>query len=72
MPSVPRITKVYTRKGDDGTTSLGGGQRVEKDALRVEAYGTIDELNSHIGLVRAIDVSSIGDTELASVALGPK
>lgn len=46
---MPRITKVYTRTGDDGTTSLGAGQRVPKDSLRVETYGTVDELNSHVG-----------------------
>lgn len=46
---MPRITKVYTRGGDDGTTSLGGGQRVSKHALRIEAYGTVDELNAQIG-----------------------
>jgi cob(I)alamin adenosyltransferase len=46
---MPRITKVYTRTGDDGTTALGAGQRVPKDALRVETYGTVDELNSHVG-----------------------
>ena len=40
---MPRITKVYTRTGDDGTTGLGGGQRVGKDALRIECYGTVDE-----------------------------
>lgn len=42
--------KLYTRHGDDGSTSLFGGQRVEKHALRVEAYGAIDELNSALGL----------------------
>ncbi|WP_372369079.1 cob(I)yrinic acid a,c-diamide adenosyltransferase [Candidatus Uabimicrobium sp. HlEnr_7] len=47
---MPKITKVYTRKGDDGTTSLGGGQRIQKHALRIETYGTVDELNSFIGL----------------------
>ena len=46
---MPRITKVYTRSGDDGTTGLGSGQRVRKDSLRIEAYGTVDELNSQIG-----------------------
>ena len=46
---MPRITKVYTRGGDDGTTGLGGGQRVKKHALRIEAYGTVDELNAQIG-----------------------
>jgi len=50
---VPRITKVYTRGGDDGSTGLGTGRRVGKDSLRVEAYGAVDELNSHIGLALA-------------------
>ncbi len=46
---MPRITKVYTRTGDDGTTALGGGQRLAKDASRVAAYGTVDELSAAIG-----------------------
>ncbi|MCF0218185.1 MAG: cob(I)yrinic acid a,c-diamide adenosyltransferase [Muribaculaceae bacterium] len=46
--------KVYTRTGDKGTTALIGGVRVAKDSVRLEAYGTVDELNSHIGLVCAI------------------
>jgi cob(I)alamin adenosyltransferase len=46
---MPRITRVYTRTGDDGTTGLGGGQRVPKDSLRIETYGTVDELSSEIG-----------------------
>ncbi|MBI1374224.1 MAG: cob(I)yrinic acid a,c-diamide adenosyltransferase [Phycisphaera sp.] len=45
--------KLYTRQGDDGSTGLFGGQRVSKDALRVEAYGTVDELNSTLGLAAA-------------------
>lgn len=45
--------KIYTKTGDKGDTSLFGGQRVPKDALRIEAYGTIDELNSVMGIVRA-------------------
>lgn len=44
--------KIYTKTGDKGTTSLVGGTRVSKTELRIEAYGTVDELNSHIGLVR--------------------
>ena len=44
--------KLYTRRGDNGLTDLYGGRRVSKDSLRVEAYGTVDELNSLIGLVR--------------------
>lgn len=47
-----RITKVYTRTGDAGKTRLAGGQEVWKDSLRVDAYGTVDELNSLIGVVR--------------------
>lgn len=49
-----KITKVYTRKGDQGLTSLVGGQRVSKASVRLEAYGTIDELNSHLGLLAAM------------------
>ena len=44
--------KVYTKKGDSGTTQLIGGTRVLKSSLRIEAYGTVDELNSYIGLIR--------------------
>ncbi len=53
------INRVYTRRGDTGETSLVGGQRLKKDDLRIEAYGTIDELNSFIGLAResAIELS---------------
>jgi cob(I)alamin adenosyltransferase len=53
---MPRITKVYTRTGDDGTTALGAGQRVSKDSLRVRTYGTVDELNSHVGAAGASGV----------------
>ena len=45
--------KIYTRTGDDGTTSLGGGQRVAKESARLEAYGTVDELNAVLGRVLA-------------------
>jgi cob(I)alamin adenosyltransferase len=53
-----RITRVYTRTGDKGDTALVGGRRVPKDSPRIEAYGTIDELNSIIGLVRAFNDES--------------
>ena len=46
-----RIDRVYTRGGDEGETSLGRGKRVAKDSLRIEAYGTVDELNAAVGLV---------------------
>ncbi len=45
--------KIYTKTGDAGQTSIVGGQRLPKDAARIEAYGTIDELNSHLGLLAA-------------------
>ena len=48
-----RLSKIYTRTGDDGSTGLGDGSRVAKDDVRVEAYGTIDELNAAVGLVIA-------------------
>jgi len=47
-----RLTRIYTRGGDNGETSLGDGSRVAKHALRVEAYGTVDEANAAIGLAR--------------------
>src|SRR5687767_12771937 len=49
-----RLSKIYTRTGDDGTTGLGDGRRVRKDDARVEAYGTVDELNSAIGVMLAV------------------
>jgi len=51
-----RLSKIYTRTGDDGTTGLGDGSRVAKDSARVAAYGTVDELNSAIGIVLACDI----------------
>lgn len=51
------LSKIYTRTGDEGQTALVGGQRVSKDALRIEAYGTVDELNAVIGLA----ITSIPD-----------
>jgi len=51
-----RLSKIYTRTGDDGSTGLGDGTRVGKDSARVTAYGTVDELNSAIGIVLACDI----------------
>jgi cob(I)alamin adenosyltransferase len=59
------INRVYTRAGDGGMTALAGGQRVEKDSPRVEAYGAVDELNAFIGLARG---SAEGVPELAELA----
>ncbi len=64
---MPRITKVYTRTGDDGSTGLGGGQRVPKDGARVEAYGTVDELNSCLGLARSAGLDQRLDDALATI-----
>jgi cob(I)alamin adenosyltransferase len=49
-----RLSKIYTRTGDDGSTGLGDGTRVAKESLRVEAYGTVDEANSAIGVVLGV------------------
>jgi cob(I)alamin adenosyltransferase len=49
-----RLSKIYTRTGDDGTTGLGDGRRIAKDDARVEAYGTVDELNSAIGMILSV------------------
>lgn len=64
---MPRITRVYTKTGDDGTTGLGGGQRVPKDSLRIEAYGTVDELNSAIGAALASGLEPTVAAELRRV-----
>ena len=60
-----RLSKIYTRTGDDGTTGLGDGSRTPKDSARVEAYGTVDEANSAIGVVLASD--SVPDSVRASL-----
>ncbi|MEM7707919.1 MAG: cob(I)yrinic acid a,c-diamide adenosyltransferase [Pseudomonadota bacterium] len=62
-----RLSKIYTRTGDDGTTGLGDGSRVGKDSLRVEAYGTVDELNSAVGLVIAFTADEAVKTCLITV-----
>ncbi len=64
---MPRITKVYTRTGDLGETGLGGGQRVPKDAARIEAYGTVDELNSAIGEALAAGLEADLTAALAGI-----
>lgn len=60
-----RITKVYTRTGDEGKTRLAGGEQVWKDSLRVEAYGTIDELNASVGVVRVMNAESADHQDAA-------
>jgi cob(I)alamin adenosyltransferase len=55
-----RITRVYTRRGDRGETDLVGGARVPKDHARIDAYGTVDELNAALGVVRAFNAAERG------------
>ncbi len=63
------LSRIYTRGGDDGKTSLVGGQRVEKDAARIECYGTVDELNSFLGVARLTVEAQPKLTELAAILL---
>lgn len=58
-----RIHKVYTRTGDEGMTDLVGGERIPKDSLRIESYGTVDELQSVLGMLRAA-LSEQGDSDV--------
>ncbi len=60
-----RLSKIYTRTGDDGSTGLGDGERTGKDSIRVEAFGTVDELNSAIGMV----VSAENNTAIKDLLL---
>jgi cob(I)alamin adenosyltransferase len=64
---MPRLTKIYTRAGDDGSTGLGGGQRVPKDSLRIETFGTVDELNAQIGVALAAGLESSLTSELTRI-----
>ena len=59
--------KVYTKTGDTGTTALFGGTRVPKHHIRIESYGTVDELNSHIGLIRDQDINQFYKNVLIEV-----
>jgi cob(I)alamin adenosyltransferase len=59
--------KIYTKKGDSGSTGLIGGTRVLKSSLRIEAYGTIDELNSYLGLVRDQDIDKSYKVQLLEI-----
>ena len=61
---MPKLDRIYTKTGDEGMTGLGGGQRVPKDSLRVGTYGTVDELNSHIGVALATGLCERLTTEL--------
>jgi cob(I)alamin adenosyltransferase len=59
--------KIYTKTGDDGTTGLFGGRRVAKDSLRIESYGTVDELNSVLGLAGAAGLNAEHEALLLTV-----
>jgi cob(I)alamin adenosyltransferase len=63
------LNRIYTRRGDGGETSLAGGERVRKDAPRIECYGTVDELNSFVGMARAMaEEAAARAPELARLA----
>ena len=65
-----RLNRIYTKTGDAGTTALGDGSRVPKDDLRIEAYGTVDELSSVIGLALALPEAEREDGRLDALLLG--
>jgi cob(I)alamin adenosyltransferase len=64
---MPRLTRIYTKTGDAGMTGLGGGRRVAKDSVRVRAYGTVDELNSSIGVALALGLVDRLTSELGRI-----
>jgi cob(I)alamin adenosyltransferase len=64
---MPRLNRIYTKTGDEGMTGLGGGRRVPKDSARVRAYGTVDELNSAIGVALALGLTERLTSELATI-----
>ncbi len=61
------MTRIYTKTGDDGTTGLIGGQRVSKDSLRIESYGTVDELNALLGVARSHIIDAATDNTLLRI-----
>ncbi len=61
------LSRIYTRGGDAGMTSLGDGKRRRKDDLRIEAYGTVDEANSFIGVARAALSDAPNEVKLAAI-----
>jgi cob(I)alamin adenosyltransferase len=63
LKTLVKLNKIYTKTGDDGTTGLGTGERCPKDAIRVEAFGTVDELNAALGVARLYS----GPTDLDSI-----
>ena len=65
--TMPRLDRIYTRTGDEGMTGLGGGRRVPKDSQRVETYGTVDELNSQIGVALASGLCERLNAELPRI-----
>jgi cob(I)alamin adenosyltransferase len=64
---MPSLDRIYTKTGDEGTTGLGGGQRVAKDDRRVVTYGTVDELNSQLGVAIAVGLCERLTTELTLI-----
>ena len=62
-----RLSKIYTRTGDDGTTGLSDASRIDKDSLRIQAIGTVDELNSLLGLICSEDIDDKSRNSLTEI-----